>query len=204
MELIKGLLILIADIRHLWTNKAPRAPKFRPLHTYLQTKLNRTAAKLEILFEKWQNGWRPEPRIQASKRERPDSVRSTPHMPTKKGWFPLSIGEDYYQANGLGNRLEQIIHTPEFQQFVTDIPQAGRLMRPLATMFHTPIPPALERPKTDHPKRVMKPRAPRPPKPPAPPPAPEYDICMVVHGMPREEFYEKTRQWRFKKRFFTL
>jgi hypothetical protein len=58
-------------------------------------------------------------------------------------------------AGYCGFELEQYLNNPTCQEFIKDVPQAGRLLRPLAQMFQTKIPDVLKRPKNTHAKRVM-------------------------------------------------
>ncbi len=154
-------------VRHSRT----RVRSYTPIADYLRAKLTRAATRLEALFTRWQAGWRPQPRSRTKSAPRPASVRTTPHLPTRKGWYVDALGGEQAQDSQTYTAgLEEYFHNPVLQQFVQDVPQAGRLLRPVAQMFHTNIPPALERPKNDHPKRVCKPRVKRPAPPPPQPP----------------------------------
>jgi hypothetical protein len=165
------LLLLIALIRDAVQRHARiDVPAFLPFATYFTQKLTRTRAKIEALFLKWQTGWRPKPREYVFSGNRPASVRTTPDVPTRKGWYADALAFDKsHDVAVYTSELEEYLHNPVMQEFLKDVPQAGRLLRPIAQMFHAKIPEVLERPKNPFPKRPYKPRPPKPKPVPQPP-----------------------------------
>ncbi|MCC7283005.1 MAG: hypothetical protein IT556_11525, partial [Acetobacteraceae bacterium] len=67
---------------------------------------------------------------------------------------------------------ETLLATPEATEFLTAVPQAGRILRPLCRMLGLTPPACLrlpERPRPPHQKPRAEPRAAPPPHPPARP-----------------------------------
>jgi hypothetical protein len=172
MDLAHFLLVLstlAADVTRLASAKVR---SFTPVAAYLSAKLTRTRNRFEALFLKWQTGWRPTPRAYVFSGGRPASPKTTPTLPSKKGWYADALGADAIQIQPFNRDLTEFLHNPVMQEFLKDVPQAGRLLRPVAAMFHIPEPEALKRQPNPFPRRAYRPR-PRKPAPPPPQP-PQY------------------------------
>ena len=133
-----------------------------PLETWtlLWTRLGRTAARVTALFNRWRAGTLPTP-TPAPARPRP--VRpAPPRLPTRRNWVIAAVG---YQAAGHASQLNALMAEPEFQTFITEVPQSGRLLRPLCRLLGiTPLPPPLALPSKPSRARPPRPRPSREPK----------------------------------------
>ena len=126
-------------------------------------RIERMATRLQTLIALWRAGTLPKPRPSQAGKPRKRAPR--PPFPTGRSWLcvrvPMLPGAQ--GAAIFGCQLQHLMdNDAEFRAFLNDVPQAGRILRPLANMLGIgPEPP----------KRIRKPRPPRA-KPAPPPPRP--------------------------------
>ncbi len=150
---------LHAAIAPLIGRDLPRAPILPLLQAYLL----RTIERLAALHARWQSNTLPRPRPARVRPARPhQAVR--PRLPTTPAWIVHAVG---FHAANHASQLTYLLATPDLAAFLAATPQAGRLLRPIARMLGTQLPPALTLPSP--PPRPRRPR----PRPPQPAPAPE-------------------------------
>jgi hypothetical protein len=204
-----------ALLRHVQTMMANHlAPAMRTslVPNAAWNRLSRLYQRFAALHAKWLAGTLPTPRPsrkgEARTANTPDP--SAIKLPRHFAWLNQISPVAGAAAN---NGLRDLLATPEMREFLAACPQAGRYLRPLAhacamkpdeaALDQIRLPPRPPRKRAPRPKRP-KPQPAPVAAPPPPAPTPETDICLVIHGMPREEFYAKTRRWRFKNRFFEV
>lgn len=139
--------------------------------TLAWTRLGRMIARFTRLYARWQSDTLPKPRPpRPGRATRPATPRlPTPRLPTRRAWIVASVG---HHAAGHASQLETLLATPEATEFLTAVPQAGRILRPLCRMLGLTPPACLrlpERPRPPHQKPRAEPRAAPPPHPPARP-----------------------------------
>src|ERR1700729_3992596 len=118
-------------------------------------RLGEIVRRFNALYEKWRAGTLKPTRKQASRK---GEARATPRtnrlsvLPRRAGWLTRMVSECSWGGGSLLMLLEQ----PDILAFITEVPQARRILRPLCGMFvgGTMIPAILKLP-----------RRPRPPKP---------------------------------------
>ena len=118
-------------------------------------RLGEIVRRFNALYEKWRAGTLKPTRKQASRK---GEARATPRtnrlsvLPRRAGWLTRMVSECAWGGGSLLMLLEQ----PDILAFITEVPQARRILRPLCGMFvgGTMIPAILKLP-----------RRPRPPKP---------------------------------------
>ncbi len=123
---------------------APTALPVIPLETWTQLthRLNRLARSFRALFAHYLAGTL----ITTSRPSRagtPDPRAPAPRLPATNGWIGAHIAAAAPCAGG----IEQLLHNePEMRQFLSQAPQAGRLLRPLCRMLGVTLPPYLRLP----------------------------------------------------------
>ena len=130
----------------------PNQPPKLPPETWplLWHRLNRLAARFQALFARWQTNTLPMPRLRAP---RPYIPRETPRLPTTHGWINARIPE----AAPCAGTLDILLQHSELPKFLTEAPQAGRLLRPLLRALGLQTPDCLNLPKP----KLLSPRPPR-------------------------------------------
>ena len=156
--LILNLMYCIADRINILRGAA--APLL--MLTYLRVEaMNR---RLNRLWDKWRSNTLPKPRQPRPGRvSKPNPNR--PKFPAMRGWVFNHVGGRTVEH---ATCLDRFLQTdPDFARFLAEVPQAGRILRPLCHMLAIDPPAAI--------KRSPAPRKPRPkkPKPPAPPSRPQ-------------------------------
>ena len=148
----------------VWLGTQAFAPLTQPNHaripppetwTLLTQRLTRLAQRFRALFARYQAGTLPLPR--PSRAGQPRQRSPEPRLPAARGW----IGAHIPAAAPCAGTIEHLLHNEtEMREFVSQAPQAGRLLRPLARMLGLTLPDWLRLPP-----RAPKPRAPRTPAP---------------------------------------
>ena len=128
--------------------------------TLVWSYLGRLTRRFERLFDNWQSGTLPRPRPSRAGVQRKPADRK-PRLPRGRTWVVAAIG---YQAAGHAGQLQHLLADPDIEKFLRDVPQAGRLLRPLCAMLGITASP-------DVPAVLALPPPPRfRPAPPSPPP----------------------------------
>ena len=135
----------------------PNQPPKLPVETWtlLWHRLGRLANRFRALFTSWQAGTLPPPR--APRAPRPYTPRETPRLPAARGWINARIPA----AAPCAGMLEFLLQDPELPGFLAQVPQAGRLLRPLVRALALTAPACLKLPA--RPKPTPKPRPTPPP-----------------------------------------
>lgn len=135
----------------------------------------RAQRRFQSLYAAWQAGTlrTPRPRAPRPKQDRtPDPAAApAPALPRAFGWAIRRAPE---AGPALGH-LEQLVHDAETRRFVTEVPRAGRHLRPLCRALGL-VPP-------DYLRLPPRPRPPRQPRPARPP-------------RPRSAFHDPEVRWR--------
>jgi hypothetical protein len=164
----------------------PRVGALGELYVRVITRVHNTIKRFNRLHALWLEGKLPTPKPRA-KRER--TPRESNPIPQGHNWI------EQYVVFPPRYELWSLLETPDLRQFAAEVPAIARMLRPICKMMGLeplPTPPPVPRAK-----REVKPRPKREwPKRPQPP-----DICLAIHGMPREQFYEWTRRWRFRRQW---
>ncbi len=135
------------------------APQKRPplpesVWSLLHHRLHRLAERFQALFDKWREGRLPPPRPKSqTRRTRPEQPKPKIHLPRAFAWVNHRIPES---APPTGVLESLLLNEPETRRFVTEVPQAGRHLRPLCQALGVTQPDWLKLPP--------RPRAPRPKK----------------------------------------
>lgn len=128
----------------------PRGPLLYFFHNYL----SRLSARLDRLFTRWRNGTIAPPRPRASRPGKPPRMR----LPQARMWLIKAVQKTAIAYEQLG----LIMADPEFQQFLTEVPAAARLIAPLRLAVGQATPkrrPKAEKPPKPKSERARKPRA---------------------------------------------
>ena len=143
--ILSGLQVVIGIVA---ANDRARGAFLACIHNHL----NRTIQRFEKLVTHWRNNTLPK---QGKPRPgRPSHARSTARFPTGYAWLIRNV--DHYNARCHASQLQHFLATPEFIQFLAEVPRANRILRPLAKSLG-----------------IQMPGDPPPPMPkPAPPPKP--------------------------------
>ena len=113
----------------------------------------RTANRLVLLFERWVAGTLPKNRPSQAgvvRKARPKREPGAPVYPRGRGW--LANGK--WQVNAAAALLNHHLHTPAFQTFLREVPQAGRLLRPVLHLLSRDPPAVIALPA--RPRRVRR------------------------------------------------
>ena len=160
------LLALEAAIAPHIGRMSLRAPMLHLLCAYLL----RTVERLTALHARWESGTLPRPRPARARPARPHQAANRPRLPATPAWIVHAVG---FRAANFASQLTHLLARPDLAEFLAAAPQAGRLLRPIARMLGTQLPPALTLPPRPPRPRRAKP-APLAPAPPAPEPEPRH------------------------------
>ena len=146
--LILNLMYCIADRINILRGAA------NPLLMLAYLRVEAMNRRLNQLWDKWCTNTLPKPR-----KPRPGRVSkpnpNRPKFPALRGWvFNYALGNSVDNAATLDRFLQS---DPDFARFLAEVPQAGRILRPLCHMFAIDPPAAI--------KRSPAPRKPRPKQP---------------------------------------
>jgi len=127
-------------------------------------RIGRTMQRLVQLYERWKSNTLPKLRPSRAGKPRPDNKDPNKPKPLRLPNKPLWLaGGTDYRVRGKASQLEHLLNQSDATEFLTAVPRAGRLLRPLCRMLGMKVP------AIALPPRPRKPRKPRPPKPPRPP-----------------------------------
>ncbi len=133
-------------------------------------RIARAAIRFQSLFARWQTNTLPTPR--PSHAGQPYTPRPKPYFPTRHAWL---AGSTDHHVRGRASQLEHLLARPDMAEFLTAVPQAGRILRPLCHMLGINLPAVLLLPPTLA-REGGQPRQPKPTreKPKLPPLLPLY------------------------------
>ena len=100
-------------------------------------RIGRAATRFQALFTRWQTNTLLTPRTSPAQ-----SRQSTPkpYFPAGHGWL---AGSTDHHVRGRASQLEHLIASPDMAEFLTQVPRAGRILRPLCQMLGITMPAAL-------------------------------------------------------------
>ncbi len=130
-------------------------------------RVEHTARRVQVLYAQWRSGSRagtlPPPRPKHARAPTPVlRTDPTPKLPRLR--LPRAFGWAIYGARELGNpagMLHMLLQEPDARRFLTEIPRAARLVRPLCTALNIAQPDWLRlppRPRTPRPQRTRRDR----------------------------------------------
>ena len=111
-----------------------------PIFLTAWTRIGRAATRLTTLFTRWKNNTLPAPRAPSAPRKTPAPKK--PYFPAGQAW--LAKRTDHH-VRGHASQLQHLLARPDMAEFLTAVPQAGRILRPLCHMLGIE-PPAQIRP----------------------------------------------------------
>ncbi len=146
---------------YLWGRARPMHTVANPFLESVRVRLTGILRRFNALFVKWRAGKLPQPGTPRPGRvSKPNPDR--PRFPSKRFW--LRDHTDVLLMNHRAAIEYQFQSNPEYARFLAEVPQAGRILRPLYHMLGIDLPDPI---RHDPPPR--QPRAPRPRKPRLPP-----------------------------------
>ncbi len=149
MAILAGMRSALAP--HV-NHHTPRTPVFLAAYN----RIGRAAARLVTLYTRWKNNTLPALR---PSRPRTTQAPQKPYFPAGRAWL---AGRTDHHVRGHASQLQHLLAQPEMAEFLTQVPRAGRILRPLCHMLGIEPPPAIRPPpkaKRIRPKRPPKPRA---------------------------------------------
>ncbi|MCC6719713.1 MAG: hypothetical protein IT555_17665 [Acetobacteraceae bacterium] len=173
---------IIAALRVAIGTHVGRHPAQAPLLNHACDYLSRAMQRFQRLFARWRAG--TPIRARTARPRHPAAPRTTPRFPTANAWLTARVG---YTAAGHGSQLQYLLATPEAADFIREVPQAGRLLRPLCHMLGiAPAPLGLALPPAPPRPRRIRQRRPPPPEPATPyRPLPAYVRAAVRAWKPK-------------------
>jgi hypothetical protein len=122
-------------------------------------RVERTAARIQMLHAQWRAGTLPPPRPGPA--PRPDSPPKPPRprLPRGFGWAIRHASELAAPAG----MLHMLLQEPDARRFLSEVPRAARRVRPLCTALNIAQPEWLRLPPRPRPPRKPQPRRDRPP-----------------------------------------
>ncbi len=136
-----------------------RPPLPEPVWSLLYLRLGRMLARFHTLYEAWRAGTLPKPRTKRPARPHPHRPRPDMRLPRAFAWVNHRIPESAPPSGFLGQVL---CNETDLQCFVAEVPQAGRLLRPLCHALGVRQPDWLKLPLRPRKPRKSKPRPERP------------------------------------------
>ena len=161
METIANLIIAIlsgmrAALAPHVNHHTPRTPIFLTAWT----RIGRAAARLHNLIALWQSNTLPTSRPARAPRKTPAPKK--PYFPAGRAW--LAARTDHH-VRAHASQLQHLLARPDMADFLTAVPQAARILRPLCHMLGIE-PPAQIRPSPRsiriRPKRIRPRPVPEP------------------------------------------
>ena len=106
-------------------------------------RLGRTIQRINRLYTQWQAGTLPKPRPSRagmSRKPRPEQLQ----LPRARAWVIAHVG---YHGVAQAGYLQQLMATPDMQEFLRAVPQAARHLRPLCHILGIDPPPSPTSPR---------------------------------------------------------
>lgn len=121
--------LILTNLRSALAARAGRDQALAALVLVVWVRLSRMALRFERLVANWWAGILP--RVRASRAGQDYVVSDTPRLPVGAGWLLGYVPE----VAVYGSQLEHFLSSEECQRFLAEVPQAGRLVRPLLRML---------------------------------------------------------------------
>ena len=155
-----------------------------PSETWIQLihRINRITQRFRALFARYQAGTLPAlrpSRAGSHSKRQPETRQPKTRLPAERGWINGRIPA----AAPCAGAIEYLLNnTPQMQEFVQAVPQAGRMLRPLCRMLAITPPAYLCLP--ERPRAAPKP-APQPPTPAHPTSTPDRPLPPEIRAAAR-------------------
>ena len=150
MENIRRLLMVI--LGHIGSKAQPRFAAKDALMERAYHYFAGAMKRLNHLYDKWRAGHLPKPRKPRPGRTSKPTDR--PRFPSTRAWLASRA-----IANVEAGYLHHYMTTePDFIRFLAEVPQAGRILRPLCHALGTDLPPSIRVDARPRKKRVYKPK----------------------------------------------
>ena len=133
---------ILSDLRAVIAARAARDRALTVLLVAVWGRIARMGARLERLVALWRAGHLPTPGAARAKRAPRASV--PPAFPTAPAWLLRTLG---YEVVAFGSQLQHMLTEAECRAFLAEVPQAGRVLRPLLRMLGVAPLPEEVRPK---------------------------------------------------------
>ncbi len=133
---------ILSDLRAVIAARAARDRTLTVLLVAVWGRIARMGARLERLVALWRAGRVPMVRAARAKRPRRATIR--PAYPMAPDWLLRKLG---YEVVAFGLQLQHLLSEAECRAFMAEVPQAGRVLRPLFRMLGVNPLPEMVRPK---------------------------------------------------------
>ena len=121
--------LILTDLRAALAARAGRDRALAALVLVVWGRLARMAQRFERLVALWRAGKLPKARV--SRAGRDDTKSDQPKLPQGPAWLVDYVPE----VAVFGSQLAHFLSGEECQRFLAEVPQAGRLVRPLLRML---------------------------------------------------------------------
>ena len=130
------------------------------LPAYVYNRFNRIVSQLERLLVRYHAGkLHPcSPRAVTAKSEGQTRAGVTRRGPALKGKFGWLLPAGKHHAAGFGSQLRTLLEAPGMQEFLSAVPQAQRLLRPMCRALAVELAWVKDAPRTPREKKPRKPR----------------------------------------------
>ena len=136
---------ILSDLQAAIAARAARDRVLTVLLLAVWGRIARMRQRLERLVALWRAGGQPmAPVPRAPRASRAGQLTTMPDYPTAPDWLLRTLG---YEAVAVGLQLRHLLTEAERQAFLAEVPQAGRVLRPLLRMLSgDPMPEVLQKP----------------------------------------------------------
>jgi len=130
---------ILAGLRAAVAARASRTRALEALLVVVWQRLAGMAQQFERLVVLWRAGRLPQPRAASESRQGAADrapVAARVRVPTGQGWLLAHMQE----AAQFGAQMQHFLSDAEMLAFLAEVPQAGRIVRPLCRMLGLPVP----------------------------------------------------------------
>ena len=136
---------ILTDLQAAIAVVAARDRSLTVLLVAVWARIARMRTRLERLVALWRAGKLPKPRAPHARQDAPaagTSARKQPRFPTAPAWLRARV----WEAGAFGSQLQHLLTEAECAAFLEEVPQAGRILRPLLHMLGvSPVPNAVRK-----------------------------------------------------------
>ena len=137
---------ILASLRAAVAARASRTRALEALLVGVWQRMSRMAQRFERLVGRWRAGRLPPARARAASESRQGVADRAPvaarvRMPSGPGWLLAHMQE----AAQFGAQMQHFLSDAEVLAFLAEVPQAGRIVRPLCRMLGLPVPLVVKR-----------------------------------------------------------
>ena len=134
---------ILTDLKAVIAVFSARNRALTPLLVALWGRLARMQTRLERLLALWRAGMLPAARAPQVRGASGTQVGQRQVFPGSTAWLTRMLG---YQVAVFGSQLRHLMTEQECAQFLAEVPQAGRILRPLLRMLSPdPLPEIIKR-----------------------------------------------------------